>query len=102
MRNVFRGNNLFALESLLDELAERSNEDPVAFRLKHMTDERAVAVLEAAAQAAGWQEYSGSSGRGMGVCFALYSAPERPSSTHGVRRRGRRRSATVAKSRCRR
>ena len=34
MRNVFRGNNLFALESLLDELAERSNEDPVAFRLK--------------------------------------------------------------------
>ena len=82
MRNVFRGNNLFALESLLDELAERSNEDPVAFRLKHMTDERAVAVLEAAAQAAGWQEHSGSSGRGMGVCFALYSAPERPSSTY--------------------
>ena len=50
----------------------------------------------------GWQEYSGSSGRGMGVCFALYSAPERPSSTYGVRRRGRRRSAIQAKSRCRR
>lgn len=83
MRNVFRGNNLFALESLMDELAERAGEDPVAFRLKHMTDERAVAVLEAAAQAAGWQEHTGSSGNGTGVCFALYDAnPDSPAQTY--------------------
>jgi nicotinate dehydrogenase subunit B len=83
MRNVFRGNNIFALESLMDELAERAGADPVEFRLTHMTDERAVAVLEAAAQAAGWQEHTGSSGRGMGVCFALYNAnPDRPSQTY--------------------
>jgi nicotinate dehydrogenase subunit B len=82
MRNVFRGNNLFALESLLDEMAERANEDPVEFRLQHMNDPRAVAVLEAAAQEAGWQPHTGSSGRGMGACFALYAAADRPSSTY--------------------
>jgi CO/xanthine dehydrogenase Mo-binding subunit len=83
MRNVFRGNNIFALESLMDELAERAGADPVAFRLDHMTDERAVAVLEAAAQAAGWQEHTGNSGDGMGVCFALYNAnPDGPSQTY--------------------
>jgi nicotinate dehydrogenase subunit B len=83
MRNVFRGNNIFALESLIDELAARVNEDPVDFRLKHMNDERAVDVLNAAVQKAGWQQNAGGGGRGMGVCFALYNAnPESPSSTY--------------------
>ncbi len=83
MRNVFVGNNIFALESLMDELAERAGADPVAFRLALMTDERAVAVLEPAAQAAGWPEHSGSSGNGIGVCFALFNAnPKSPAQTY--------------------
>jgi nicotinate dehydrogenase subunit B len=82
MRNVFRGNNIFALESLLDELAERANEDPVEFRLKHMKDPRAADVLKAAAERAGWEPHVGKSGRGMGVCFALYANPTRPGSSY--------------------
>ncbi len=82
MRNVFRGNNIFALESLLDELAEAANEDPVDFRLRHMSDPRAIDVITAAAERAGWQKHVGQSGQGMGICFALYSAADRPSSAY--------------------
>jgi len=45
--------NVFAVESFMDELAAAAGADPVAYRLKHMTDPRARAVIEAAALAAG-------------------------------------------------
>ena len=38
--------NVFALESFMDELAVQAGVDPVAFRLKHMKDARARAVIE--------------------------------------------------------
>jgi nicotinate dehydrogenase subunit B len=82
MRNVFRGNNVFAFESLMDELAERANDDPVEFRRKHLNDARAIDVLNAAAHHAGWQPHTGSSGRGMGIAFVLYAGAESPSSTY--------------------
>ena len=47
--------NVFALESFMDELAEAAGADPVEFRLRHMKDARAKAVIEGAAQRAGWQ-----------------------------------------------
>jgi isoquinoline 1-oxidoreductase len=46
--------NNFARESHMDELAAALGADPVAFRLRHLDDERLAAVLTAAADAIGW------------------------------------------------
>lgn len=40
--------NLFAIESFMDELAHAAAIDPIDFRLMHLTDERAIAVINAA------------------------------------------------------
>jgi CO/xanthine dehydrogenase Mo-binding subunit len=65
--------NVFAIESLMDELAATAGADPVAFRLAHIKDERARAVIEAAAKAAGWKAgEAGNGGRGRGIGFARY------------------------------
>jgi CO/xanthine dehydrogenase Mo-binding subunit len=40
----------------MDELCAQVNDDPVAFRLKHLQDPRMIGVLKAAARAAKWQE----------------------------------------------
>ncbi|HZD89471.1 MAG TPA: molybdopterin cofactor-binding domain-containing protein [Pseudolabrys sp.] len=45
----------FAMESFIDELAAATGQDPLAFRLKHVSDPRAIAVLRAAADAYGWK-----------------------------------------------
>ncbi len=44
----------FAVESFMDEIAAAAGADPIAFRLKHLDEPRAKAVLAAAAQKAGW------------------------------------------------
>lgn len=64
--------HIFEIESFMDELAEVAGQDPVAFRLAHLQDERARHVIEVAAEAAGWQGHVGPSGRGQGVAFARY------------------------------
>jgi CO/xanthine dehydrogenase Mo-binding subunit len=55
--------NVFALESFIDELAAAAGADPVEFRLRHMKDPRARAVIEATAARAGWK--AGASGWGF-------------------------------------
>lgn len=51
--------NVFAAESFVDELAAAAGVDPVEFRLRHLKDPRARAVVEAAARRAGWQPRGG-------------------------------------------
>ncbi|HEX8728311.1 MAG TPA: molybdopterin cofactor-binding domain-containing protein [Ktedonobacterales bacterium] len=75
MRSLGGAANTFANESLMDELALAAEVDPVAFRLRHLTDERARAVVEAAARQARWGEpLAASMGRGM--AFARYENTE--------------------------
>jgi nicotinate dehydrogenase subunit B len=65
--------NTFALESFMEECCEAAGADPVEFRLRHLKDERARAVLQKAAEMADWkpgQKFEG--GRGRGVAFSRY------------------------------
>jgi nicotinate dehydrogenase subunit B len=65
--------NVFAIESFMDELAAAAGADPLAFRLAHMKDPRARAVIEAVARKAGWKEgEKGDGTRGRGIGFAKY------------------------------
>ena len=45
----------FGMESFIDELAVAVQQDPLAFRLAHLRDPRAIGVLKAAAEAYGWE-----------------------------------------------
>jgi len=66
--------NVFALESFMDELALAAGADPLEFRLRHLEDERARAVLRAAAERFGWARAPrpAGGGRGRGIAFARY------------------------------
>jgi CO/xanthine dehydrogenase Mo-binding subunit len=65
--------NAFAIECFMDELAEAAGADPVEFRLRHLKDVRARAVIEKVAQMAHWQpNEQGDGGRGRGIGFARY------------------------------
>lgn len=64
--------NVFAIESFMDELAHEAGADPLEFRLRHLSDERARVVLEAAASHAGWGGGEMEEGRGRGIAMARY------------------------------
>ncbi|MGH6751782.1 MAG: xanthine dehydrogenase family protein molybdopterin-binding subunit, partial [Bradyrhizobium sp.] len=71
LRTLGAQSNVFAIESLLDEIAAGRGEDPVAFRLRHLGDERAKDVIRAAAKRAGWKPDK-TPGIGYGIAFARY------------------------------
>ncbi|MBM3344156.1 MAG: xanthine dehydrogenase family protein molybdopterin-binding subunit [Betaproteobacteria bacterium] len=73
LRGLGSQTNVFAIESFMDELAVAADVDPIEFRLRHLVDSRARAVVEKVATMANWkpkQQLAGNLGRGIG--FARY------------------------------
>jgi nicotinate dehydrogenase subunit B len=65
--------NVFAIESFMDELASVAGQDPLAFRLLHLNDPRARAVLQAVGNMAGWTPgKKGDGQRGRGIAYSRY------------------------------
>ncbi|MGO8753903.1 MAG: molybdopterin cofactor-binding domain-containing protein [Gallionellaceae bacterium] len=59
--------NVFAIESQIDTMASAAGEDPLAFRLRNLTDARMRRVLQAAADAFGWKAAVSPSRKGVGL-----------------------------------
>lgn len=80
LRGVSAVPNSFAHESYIDELATTAGVDPVAYRLRHLDDERAAALVRATADRAGWlvhtqPQQQGADGdwlKGQGFAYARY------------------------------
>jgi CO/xanthine dehydrogenase Mo-binding subunit len=67
--------NVFAMESFIDEIAQATQACPLALRVAHLQhDPRAVAVLRAVAQRAGWatRHEGRADGVGHGIAYARY------------------------------
>jgi len=56
LRSPSRIQNTFAHECFMDELSARAKADPIEFRVRHLRDERLIAVLKSAAEAAKWEK----------------------------------------------
>jgi len=66
--------NTLANESFIDELAQLAGVDPLEYRIRHLKDERAIAVLREVAKLSSWQAKTApaKSGVGKGVAFIHY------------------------------
>src|SRR3954452_1355326 len=71
LRTLSGQGNVFAIESILDEIAAERGEDPIAFRLRHLRDERAKDVIRAVAARAKWKPAK-QPGIGHGMGFGRY------------------------------
>ncbi|MCB1547443.1 MAG: xanthine dehydrogenase family protein molybdopterin-binding subunit [Hyphomicrobiaceae bacterium] len=63
--------NIFALECLMDDVADALGQDPLALRLAHLEDARARHVLSRVAELAGWPGEAADD-RALGLGFAQY------------------------------
>ena len=74
-RGVGPNNNVFAIESFMDELARKAGKDPVEFRRAHLTKTpRLLAALDLAAEKAGWgSPLPRRQGRGVSVQVSFAS-----------------------------
>jgi nicotinate dehydrogenase subunit B len=71
LRTLGAQGNIFAIESFLDELAAERGEDPVDFRLRHLSDMRAQDVIKSVARRANWKPDQ-RAGTGYGIGFGRY------------------------------
>jgi CO/xanthine dehydrogenase Mo-binding subunit len=71
LRTLGAQGNVFAIECFLDELAAERGEDPVAFRLRHLSDPRARDVIQSVARRANWKPRQ-QAGVGYGIGFSRY------------------------------
>ena len=71
LRTLGAQGNVFAIESFLDELAAERDEDPVAFRLRQLSDPRARDVIQSVARRANWKPAK-TAGAGHGIGYARY------------------------------
>jgi nicotinate dehydrogenase subunit B len=71
LRTLGAQGNVFAIESFLDELAHERGEDPVAFRLRHLSDPRSRDVIQSVARRANWKP-ARQPGIGYGIGFSRY------------------------------
>lgn len=68
MRNIYSPNVRCAQELVLDEIAERTGQDALAFRRRLLKDQRARAVLDEVAAAGGWgREMAAGTAQGIAV-----------------------------------
>ncbi|UPK06612.1 molybdopterin cofactor-binding domain-containing protein [Bradyrhizobium sp. 170] len=80
LRGVSALPNTFAHESWIDECADEAGVDPIEYRLRYLKDSRAVDLVNAVAERAGWKprpmwqepEAEGDIVRGRGFAYALY------------------------------
>jgi CO/xanthine dehydrogenase Mo-binding subunit len=63
--------NIYALEALMDDMADAAGQCPVAFRVAHLNDKRAAHVIEQAAEMAGWPGPA-VDGEALGIGFSQY------------------------------
>jgi CO/xanthine dehydrogenase Mo-binding subunit len=75
LRSLGATGNTFANESFMDELAIAAGADPLEYRMRHLDDPRARAVLMAATERAGWGA-TFPHGEGLGLAFARYENDE--------------------------
>src|SRR5947208_6032694 len=80
LRGVSALPNTFAHESWIDECADEAGVDPIEYRLRYLKDSRAVDLVNAVAERAGWKprpvrqepDAAGDIVRGRGFAYALY------------------------------
>ena len=73
LRGLGSQTNVFAIECTMDDLAMAAGVDPIEFRLRHLKDPRARAVIEKVAEMAQWKSNEkGANNKGRGVGFARY------------------------------
>lgn len=65
--------NVYAIEMMMDELAARVDEDPIAYRLSILSEPRARRVVERIAAMSNWKARGpAGAGKGLGMAFARY------------------------------
>jgi len=80
LRAPNRVQNTFAHESFMDEAAAHVKADPIAYRVRHLRDERLIEVVKQAAKASTWDArpspkllVGGGSASGRGIACVAYS-----------------------------